>query len=113
MRDRRKSIPPSLPPPIDLSRTTEATRRAIYDAIVEIHFTPAPGEILAAKQAGEWYQKYDADECGVTVLYALGRWVVAWRLWDVPDDAPEDQHWEVLRVEENLSAPYGIELYEI
>ena len=66
MRSSEQSIPP-LPPPIDLSQVTEATRRAVYDAVVAVHFNPAPGEVLAAKEAGEWYPKYDADECGVAV----------------------------------------------
>ncbi len=112
MPSRRKSIPPARPP-IDLSRTTEATRRAIYDAVVKIHFTHEPGEILAAKEAGEWYQRYDADECGLAVSYALGRWFVYWRQWDAPDDAPEEQQWEVLTVNAQPSARFGIEFEEV
>jgi hypothetical protein len=108
-----QSIPPSPPPPIDLSQVTEATRRALYDAVVEIHFTPAPGEILAAKQAGEWYQKHTADDCGVAVAYAMGRWFVYWRQWDAPDDAPEEQQWEVLTVNARPGTPFGIEFQEI
>jgi hypothetical protein len=115
MPDRPQSIPPSTPPPppIDLSRTTEATRRQIYDAIVQIHFTLAPGEILAAKRAGEWYQKHTADECGLTVLYLAGRWFAYYRIWEVEDDSPESHHWEILRVEPSLTLPYGVEFYEV
>ena len=113
MPDRPKSTPPSLPPPIDLTRTTEATRRAIYDAVVATHFTPAPGEILAAKEAGEWYQVHTADDCGVAVAYALGRWFVVWRQWDAGDEAPEEQQWEVLTVNARPGAPFGIEFQEI
>jgi hypothetical protein len=112
MPSRRKSIPPE-GPPIDLSQTTEATRRAIYDAVVAIHFTPEPGEILAAKEAGEWYQKHDADDCGVQVAYLAGRWFVIWRQWDAGDEAPEDQQWEVLTVNARPGAPFGIEFQEI
>jgi hypothetical protein len=114
MRSSEQSIPPVPPPPIDLSRTTEATRRQIYDAIVQIHFTVAPGEILAAKRAEEWYQKHTADECGVTVLYILGRWIAYWRVWEeVEEDAPESHQWEVVRVESHPSAPYGIDFSEV
>ncbi|HWW95486.1 MAG TPA: hypothetical protein VN375_19100 [Vicinamibacteria bacterium] len=112
MRDRRKSIPPE-GPPIDLSQTTEATRRAIYDAVVEIHFTHEPGEILAAKEAGEWYQVHTAEECGVQVAYLAGRWFVVWRQWDAPDDAPEEQQWEVLTVNAQPSGRFGIEFQEV
>jgi len=108
-----QSTPPPVPPAIDLSEISEATRRAIHDAIVQIHFTPAPGEILAAKQAGEWYQKHTADECGLTVLYLAGRWLAYWRVWEVEDDAPESHQWEILRVEPSLTLPYGVELYEV
>ena len=112
MRSSEQSIPP-VPPPIDLSQVTEATRRKIHDAIVEIHFTPAPGEILAAKRAEEGFQKYSADECGVTVLYILGRWLAYWRVWELEDDSPEAHQWEVVRVESAPSAPYGIEFSEV
>jgi hypothetical protein len=107
MPDRPQSIP------IDLSRTTEATRRALYDAVVAVHFTPAPGEILAAKEAGEWYPKHSADDCGVAVVYAFGRWFVVWRQWDAGDDAPESQQWEVLTVNARPGARFGIEFQEI
>src|SRR5436305_1743900 len=113
MRSLPKSIPPTTPPPIDLTRLTEATRRAIHDAIVQTHFTPAPGEILAAKRAGEWYQKYTADECGLTVLYLAGRWFAYYRIWEVEDDSPESHQWEILRVEPNPSMPHGVEFYEV
>jgi len=109
-----KSIPPPpQPPAIDLSEVTERTRRALYDAVVAIHFTPAPGEVLRARQAGEWFQRFTADECRVTVSYLAGRWFVYWRIWDAGDDAPEDQEWEILRVEASASHPYGIEFYEV
>jgi hypothetical protein len=112
MPNRPQSIPPA-PPPIDLSRLTEATRRQIYDAVVEIHFTHPPGEILAAKEAGEWYQKLDANECGVAVAYLFGRWFVVWRDWEVGDDAPESQQWSVLTVNARPGAPFGIDFSEV
>jgi hypothetical protein len=108
-----QSIPPVPPPPIDLSRTTEATRRQIYDAIVQIHFTLAPGEILAAKKAEEWYQQHTADECELAVLSILGRWIAYWRVWEFEDGSPEAHKWEVVRVESHPSAPYGIEFSEV
>jgi hypothetical protein len=107
MPDRPESTP------IDLSRTTESTRRQIYDAVVLVHFSPAPGEILAAKEAEEWYPKYGPDECGVAVVYAFGRWFVVWRQWDAGDDAPESQQWEVLTVNARPGARFGIEFQEI
>ncbi len=114
MPDRRKSIPsdPS-PPVIDLSRTTESTRRAIYDAVVAIHFTHPPGEILAAKQAGEWYEQHTAEECGVQIAYLAGRWFAVWRIWSVEDGVPESQLWSVLTVNARPGARFGIEFQEV
>ena len=58
MPDRPKSTPP------DLSRMIEATRRAVYDAVVAVHFTdpehPAP---------------YTPDDAGLLVFYVFGRWL--------------------------------------
>ena len=111
MPARPQSIPP--PPSIDLSQVTEATRRQLYDTTVAVHFNPAPGEILAAKEAGEWYPKYGPDECGVAVVYAFGRWFVVWRQWDAGEDAPESQQWEVLTINARPGARFGIEFQEI
>jgi hypothetical protein len=38
---------------------------------------------------------------------------VYWRIWDAEDNCPEDQEWEILRVESSLALPYGIEFYEV
>jgi hypothetical protein len=112
MPDRPQSIPPA-PPPVDLAQVTEATRRQLYDIIVQTHFSPTPEEMEAARRAREWYQRYGPDECRLSVLYLAGRWFAYWRIWDAGDDAPEDQEWEVLRVEPKPSAPFGVEFYEV
>jgi hypothetical protein len=110
-----QSTPPPTtpPPPIDLSNVTEATRRQIYDAVVSIHFNPTPEEVAEARRREEWYQRYDPDEARVTVGYLAGRWFVYWRIWDAEDNCPEDQEWEILRVEPSLTLPYGVEFYEV
>ena len=43
----------------------------------------------------------------------MGRWFVYWRQWDAPDDAPEEQQWEVLTVNARPGARFGIEFQEI
>jgi hypothetical protein len=107
MPDRPEFIPP------DLTRTTEATRRALYEIVKQVHFSPAPGEVLAAKEAGEWYPVHDADESELAVVFLAGRWFAYWRCWDALDDAPDDQHWQVLRLVADLSRPLGVEMYEV
>jgi hypothetical protein len=113
MRSSAKSIPPTPPPPIDLSLTTEATRRQLYDIAVAVHFSPTEEEIREARRTEEWYPRYSVDESGLAVIYLAGRWFVYWRVWDAGDDAPEDQEWEILRAETNAAMPYGVEFYEI
>jgi hypothetical protein len=49
--------PPSLPPGLDLEIYSEATRRALYDIVVAVHFT-APAEVAR----GDWYPDYSPDE---------------------------------------------------
>ncbi|HZF13429.1 MAG TPA: hypothetical protein VFE33_31945 [Thermoanaerobaculia bacterium] len=96
---------PSLPEsiPIDLSRVTEATRRALYDAAAAVHFAPTPG----------WSPRYGPDECRLTVAHLFGRWFVIWRDWDAKDDTPEAQCWFVLTVHPSDSAPYGVQFSEV
>ena len=108
-----QSIPPTPPPPIDLSKVTEATRRQLYDIVVQVHFNPTPEEIHEAREAEEWFQRYGPDECRLAVAHLAGRWFAYWRIWDAGDDAPEDQEWSIVRVEPSLSHPYGVEFFEV
>jgi hypothetical protein len=108
-----QSTPPPIPPAIDLSEISEATRRALYDVVVQVHFNPNPGEITKARKADEWYSTYGPDECGLTVLYLFGRWFVYWRAWDSGDDVPEAQEWFVLTAHPSLSARYGVAFQEV
>ena len=64
---------PELPDstPLDLTRYSEATRRSLYDQIVEIQFTPEDPE--SAKHPEDvWNPKQTPDEAGLTVFFLLG-----------------------------------------
>jgi hypothetical protein len=114
MPSLRKFTPPPLPPAIDLSEVSEGTRRTLYDIVVAVHFSPAPGEVLRARKAGEWFPTYGPDECGLTVVHLLGRWFVVWRQWeDIEDDTPMEQEWFVLTARPSLSAPFGVQFQEV
>jgi hypothetical protein len=114
MPDRPQSIPPSLPPPIDLSSATEATRRALYTVVVEVHFNPSPEEIAKAKKNDDWYQKHTAEECDLALVRVLGRWFAYWRVWeDIDDDTPEDQRWEVVRIDYSSTDPAQLTFYGV
>jgi hypothetical protein len=99
------------PTPLDLSRYSEATRRALYDRIVEMQFTP---EDLANSKNPEdvWTPTQTPDEAGLTVFYLFGRWFAFWR--DVPEPGlPEWRLTEMVRIQPAPGVPDGILLYEI
>lgn len=87
------SLPDGTRPPIDLSRYTESTRRALYDRVVEEHFATIPTEEAGA-YAGP---SFSPDDAGLTVFYAYARWFAAWTDLDEPD-LPEDRRVQVLRI---------------
>lgn len=99
-------------PSLDLTQVTESTRRALYDAIVEIHFSPSEEEVQAAREDPEnhWIPEYGPDEAGLTVFHVFGRWFTVWR---EPEDAPEEQRWTVLRIVTNPDGPLGLDFPEV
>jgi hypothetical protein len=100
---------------MDLSTYTEATRRAVYDAVVAIYFNPSPEEIAAsdADPENHFVITYSPDTAGLKVYHELGRWLVTWLRLEMPPDVPEELRRELLIVEEVPGAPFGILLYEI
>jgi len=106
--------PESTPPTIDLGSTTEKTRRAIYDAVVEVHFNPSPEEVAKARKNDDWYQKHTAEECELMIVHILGRWFAYWRVWEeIEEDTPEDQRWEVVRIEYSTTDPARLTFYGV
>ena len=87
-------------PSIDLTQVAESTRRALYDAVVDVHFSPTPAEVRQAAEDPDnfWVPDYGPDEAGLTVFYACGRWFAVWRSLEEPEDAPEEMRWTVLRI---------------
>lgn len=109
MRDAQDRSTPS----IDLSLPTEATRRALYDAVVAVHFSATREDIQEALREEEWIETHTAEEAGVVIHYLCGRWFTVWRMLAEPADAPERQRWEVLTVHEDPGKPYGIGFSEV
>jgi len=103
------------PQKLDLSTYTEATRRAVYDAVVAIYFSPSPEEIVASEADPEnhFVITYSPDAAGLKIYHELGRWLVTWLRLEMPTDVPEELRRELLIVEEVPGAPFGIMLYEI
>jgi hypothetical protein len=100
---------------IDLSTYTEATRRAVYDAVVAIFFSPTPEEIAAFQADPENHPAitYSPDEAGLKIYHELGRWIVTWTRLEFSADIPEEFRRELLLVETAPAAPYGILLHEV
>ena len=96
---------------LDLSRYSEATRRALYDRIVEIQFTPE--DATSGKDPeDDWIPTQTPDEAGLTVFYLFGRWFAFWL--DVPEPGlPEWRLTEMVRIQPALGAPDGIMLHEV
>ncbi|HVT15841.1 MAG TPA: hypothetical protein VHQ90_06600 [Thermoanaerobaculia bacterium] len=116
MPGSKNPIPPAVPPappthtppPIDLDQVTEATRRALYDATVAIHFrVPADTE--------DWMPFYNADQAGLTVWHGSGRWWAHWKALEETDNAnlpPAAKH-QLLRIDSAPGGPYGISYSEV
>jgi hypothetical protein len=102
-------------PSIDLGRVTEETRRALYDAVVAVHFTPTYDELQGAVRDPDnhWVPAYGPDEARLAVFYLYGRWVAVWRALDEPEDAPEEQRWTVLRIGPSGDGSGGVIFFEV
>jgi hypothetical protein len=101
--------PPSLPSDLDLEVYTEATRRALYDIVVAVHFT-APAEIAR----GDWYPDYTPDQAGLAVHFWRGRWLAWWtRLEEAASDLPESRREALVRIQAHPGAPYGVAFHEV
>ena len=95
--------------PIDLTRYTEATRRALYDAVAAIHFFRTP------EDPEDFIPDYSPDDAGLTILYLGNHWLALWEVVeerDNPDLAPEFRY-SLLSIGADPSAPGGIAFCEV
>jgi hypothetical protein len=97
--------------PLDLSRYSETTRRALYDRIVTIQFTPE-NPATTSHPEDVWTPSLTPDEAGLTVFYLFGRWFAVWREAEEPG-MPESRLTEMVRIQSASDTPEGILLYEI
>jgi hypothetical protein len=110
MRSADQCTNPLLHPPgLDLETYTEATRRALYDLVVAIHFT-APAEVAA----GDCYPDYTPNQAGLVVDFVRGRWLAGWsRLEEAGSDLPESRRQALVRIQADPEAPCGVAFYEV
>jgi len=101
--------PPSYPAGLDLETYSEATRRALYDIVVAVHFT-APAE----PAPGDSYPDYTPDQAGLVVDFSRGRWLASWcRLEETDPGLPESRCQALVRIQAHRGAPYGVAFYEV
>jgi hypothetical protein len=93
---------------LNLRSDSEAVRRALYDAVVAIQFSPVPGA------GGEDYAgpAFTPDECGLQVFKVFGRWFATWTEMDEPG-LPEDQQQVLLRIVTSEDSPSGLLFEEV
>jgi hypothetical protein len=98
-------IPP-FPPPLDLDAYSEATRRALYELTVAVHFTERDPDLDAPPCT--------AEEAGLVVLWAFSRWFAIWEPVPDPQEGflPPDARWVVLRITSEPTMPYGVAYHE-
>lgn len=99
-------VPHSTPSPLDLTRSTEATRRELYDRVLRIQSVPD------ADDDEEPAPPFDPEAAGLTVFYILGRWFATWTDLEAPTEASEDRRQELVRIQP-ADNPDGILLFEV
>jgi hypothetical protein len=110
MRSLRECTkPPSDATGLDLETYSEATRRALYDIVVAVHFT-APAEV----PPGDCYPDYTPDQAGLVIDFSRGRWLAGWRrLEETESDLPESRRQALVRIQAHPGAPFGVAFYEV
>jgi hypothetical protein len=101
--------PPPIPPGLDLEVYSEATRRALYDVVVAVHFRPS-----ADSSPADWVPDYSPDQAGLTVFFLHGRWLASWsRLEEAASDLPPSRRHALVRIQAAPEAPNGVMFYEV
>ena len=90
-------------PHLDLTRPTEATRRQVYDRVADLVWDP-----------GDEQPRTDTpDSAGLTVFHVFGRWFAVWTNRDEPEELPEHQRIELVRVQADPGSVFEIVLAEV
>jgi hypothetical protein len=93
---------------LDLSVFSEETRLALYEVVAAENFGPAetaPGESSVPQ--------YTAEQAGLEVVFAWGRWFATWWRLELADTLPEAQRRETLLLEENRHRPGTLAYREV
>jgi hypothetical protein len=102
-----------IPQRIDLSTATEATRRAVYDAVVAIYFSPTPEASPPSALTRRLTPSSPTRRTRLKVYKEHGNWYVTWMRLEFPEEIPGEFRRELFQVEEEPSARFGIALLEV
>lgn len=97
---------------LDLSDFSEATRQALYDLVVWDNFTARPLD-PQADHPDIWVPPYTPEEAELKIFHQHGRWFATWLRLDEPEDAPEEQRRELLRLEPHPQAAGSLVYTEV
>ena len=101
---------PSEPVRLDLSADEETMRPVVYALVVKDQFTARPSE----EEPGEIsLSPYTPEQVSLQVWKLHGRWFAWWLKPDAPKDAPEDERWEGLLIEEDENEPGSLVYREL
>jgi hypothetical protein len=95
---------------LDLSVFSEETRLALYEVVVAENFE---GTSLEAPPGVDWGPAYTAEQAGLEVTWAWGRWFASWWRLELPDTLPEARRRETLLLEENRHRPGTLAYCEV
>jgi hypothetical protein len=93
---------------LDLDRYSEQTRRDLYDLVVAMQFSPIEG----AGPDDYPGPSYTPDEARLEVFYLCSRWFATWANLDEKNQ-PEERRIELVRLEADPSAPFGVIMHEV
>ena len=96
------------PRTLDLDHYSELTRRALYDLVVAMQFSPIAG----AGEDDYPGPSYTPDEAGLEVFYLCSRWFATWKNLD-EKVLPEERRIELVRLEADPAGPFGVMMHEV
>ncbi len=90
---------------LDLTAEEGAMRRIVRAVVIMDYFTAR----LSVDERDEVYiPRYTAEQAGLRVWKAQGRWFASWRRLEVPATAPEAEQWAVFHLEEPADGRGGL-----
>ena len=108
----RAADEPAPVPEMDFDVFHEDIRRILYGLVVRDNFTERALD-PEADPPEIWVPPYTPDEAKLEIFFLLGRWFATWRKLEVPDDAPEHERQELLRLEPHRHRPGDIEYTDV